>query len=144
MSQPRHRDDGRLLLAAEQAVDTGAGILRQGRSHIGTLIGKGDRDFATDVDLQIETAIKESLAGDTPELPLLGEEEGGGGASGEPCWVLDPIDGTINFAGYSPLCAISPPLVVGGQPEMCAAFRLCWRCFSLKLFGCYARIGVGR
>ncbi|MGZ4197904.1 MAG: inositol monophosphatase family protein [Solirubrobacteraceae bacterium] len=118
MNQPRHRDSGRLLLAAEQAVDTGAGILRHGRSHIGALIGKGDRDFATDVDLQIETAIKASLARDTPEIPFLGEEQGGGGAGGEPCWVLDPIDGTINFARDSPLCAISLSLVVDGQPEL--------------------------
>ena len=67
----------RLLLAAEHAVDIGARILRQGRSHIGALIGKGDRDFATDVDLHIESEIKASLAEATPEIPFLGEEGGG-------------------------------------------------------------------
>ena len=36
--------------------------MRHGLSHIGALIAKGDRDFATDVDLQIESAIKASLA----------------------------------------------------------------------------------
>jgi myo-inositol-1(or 4)-monophosphatase len=107
-----------LLLAAEQAVDVGAGILRRGRSHIGALIGKGDRDFATDVDLQIETAIKTVLATATPEIPFLGEEEGGGGRTEQPRWVLDPIDGTINFAKDSPLCAISLSLVGGGQPVL--------------------------
>lgn len=100
--------DARLLLAAEQAVDVGAGILRRGRSHIGALIAKGDRDFATDVDLQIETAIKTALGTATPDIPFLGEEQGavGGERAGRPLWVLDPIDGTINFAKDSPLCAI--------------------------------------
>jgi myo-inositol-1(or 4)-monophosphatase len=104
-----------LLLSAEQAVDIGAGILRRGRSHIGALVAKGDRDFATDVDLRIEQAVKTALAAATPEIPFLGEE-GGGERTGRPCWVLDPIDGTINFAKDSPLCSISLALVVDGQP----------------------------
>lgn len=64
----------RLLLAAERAIDLGAATLRHGRSHIGALISKGDRDFATDVDLRIEAEIKACLAGATPEIPFLGEE----------------------------------------------------------------------
>jgi myo-inositol-1(or 4)-monophosphatase len=112
------RDDARLLLSAEQAVDVGAGILRRGRAHIGALIGKGDRDFATDVDLQIETAMKSVLATAAPEIPFLGEEGGGDELDARPRWVLDPIDGTINFAKDSPLCAISLSLAVGGQPVL--------------------------
>ena len=107
----------RLLIAAERAVDLGARTLRLGRSHIGALIGKGDRDFATDVDRHIESEIRASLAEATPEIPFLGEEEGG--ASGvEAVWVLDPIDGTINFARDLPLCTISLSLVIGGQPVL--------------------------
>jgi myo-inositol-1(or 4)-monophosphatase len=106
----------RLLLAAERAVDRGAQILRQGRSHIGALIGKGDRDFATDVDLQIESEIRASLAETTPEIPFMGEEQDGREGLEQPRWVLDPIDGTINFARDIPVCAISLSLVVGGQP----------------------------
>jgi myo-inositol-1(or 4)-monophosphatase len=108
----------RLLLAAEHAVDLGARILRQGRSHIGALIAKGDRDFATDVDLQIESAIKTSLANAAPSIPFLGEEGGGEEERGQARWVLDPIDGTINFAKGSLLCAISLSLVVAGQPVL--------------------------
>ena len=114
---PRGTDAG-LLLAAEQAVDVGAGILRRGRSHIGAVIAKGDRDFATGVDLQIEAAIKTALATATPDIPFLGEEEGGDEHAERPRWVLDPIDGTINFAKDSPLCAISLALLVSGQPVL--------------------------
>jgi myo-inositol-1(or 4)-monophosphatase len=108
----------RLLLAAEHAVDIGARILCQGRAHIGALIGKGDRDFATDIDLHIETEVRASLAEATPGIPFLGEEEGGALEREEARWVLDPIDGTINFARDSPFCAISLSLVIAGQPVL--------------------------
>jgi myo-inositol-1(or 4)-monophosphatase len=107
-----------LLLAADHAVDIGAQIFRQGRAHIGALIDKGDRDFATSVDLQIESAIRTSLVKATPAIPFLGEEHG---CDGELCntqWVLDPIDGTINFARDSPLCTISLSLLTDGQPVL--------------------------
>jgi len=113
-----HAGSARLLLAATRAVDTGARALRGGRSHIGALIGKGDRDFATDVDLRIESEVRASLAEATPEIPFLGEEEGDGAELGEARWVLDPIDGTVNFAHGSPLCSISLSLVLGGQPVL--------------------------
>lgn len=107
-----------LLLAAEHAIDIGARTLRRGRSHIGALFDKGDRDFATDVDLRIESEIKASLAEATPNIPFLGEEEDGGGGLAGPRWVLDPIDGTINFARDIPLCSISLSLVTDGQPVL--------------------------
>jgi myo-inositol-1(or 4)-monophosphatase len=107
-----------LLLAAEAAVDVGARIMRQGRSHIGALIAKGDRDFATDVDVHIESAIRASLGETTPEIPFLGEEEGGEADSGHARWVLDPIDGTINFARGMGLCTISLSLAVAGEPVL--------------------------
>jgi myo-inositol-1(or 4)-monophosphatase len=115
--RPADLHPDRLLLAAERGVDIGAQILRQGRSHIGALIAKGDRDFATSVDLQIESAIKASLANAAPSVPFLGEE-GGGDSAGGALWVLDPIDGTINFSRDSPLCTISLSLVVDGQPVL--------------------------
>ncbi len=92
--------------------------MRQGRSHIGALIAKGDRDFATDVDIHIESAVRASLTTATPEIPFLGEEEGESLADEEARWVLDPIDGTINFSKDSPLCAVSLSLVVAGQPVL--------------------------
>jgi myo-inositol-1(or 4)-monophosphatase len=109
---------GRLLLAAERAVDLGGQVLRQGRSHIGALFAKGDRDFATDVDVQVEAVVRSSLAAAAPEIPFLGEEGGGEAVGAEARWVLDPIDGTINFSKDSPLCAISLSLVRDGQPVL--------------------------
>jgi myo-inositol-1(or 4)-monophosphatase len=114
---PADLDLAGLLLAAERAVDSGADILRHGRAHIGALIGKGDRDFATSVDLQIESAIRALLADADRRIPFLGEE-GGGERAARASWVLDPIDGTINFSRDSPLCTISLSLVIEGQPVL--------------------------
>ncbi len=107
-----------LLLAAEEAIDAGVRIMRRGRSHIGAVVAKGDRDFATAVDIRIESVIKASLAEETPGIAFLGEEGGGEIGSGREGWVLDPIDGTVNFARGSPLCTISLSLVLGGEPVL--------------------------
>ena len=107
-----------LLLAAERAVDAGAELLRRGRLDVGSLIPKGDRDYATDVDLRIEETIRSALEEAAPGVGFLGEEEGARDGQGGTMWVLDPIDGTVNFANGSPLCAISLALVEGGEPSL--------------------------
>jgi myo-inositol-1(or 4)-monophosphatase len=112
------RDRVEALLAAERAVSAGARMLGQGRSHVGALIAKGDRDFATAVDVAIEEAVREILAEELPGIPFLGEEEGGARLEEGVLWVLDPIDGTVNFMHGSPLCAISLALVEDGQPTL--------------------------
>ena len=109
---------GANLLGVERAVDLGASILRQGRSHLGALIAKGDRDFATAVDLQAEDAVRAALHDLTPDVPFLGEEHLGAQVGIGPIWVLDPIDGTVNFSRGSPLCGISLALLQDGRPRL--------------------------
>ncbi|HXD54204.1 MAG TPA: inositol monophosphatase [Solirubrobacteraceae bacterium] len=106
------RDANALLLSAGEVVDRAARLLRQGRAHVGGLIAKGDRDYASRVDFQIEDMVKAEL-GDG--IPFLGEERGGH-LRAPLLWVLDPIDGTTNFIKGSPLCAISLALLSEGQP----------------------------
>jgi myo-inositol-1(or 4)-monophosphatase len=106
------------LLAVERAVEEGSRLLRQGRSHVGALIAKGDRDFATAVDMQVENTIKAALHELAPEVPFLGEEHGGGEIGTGAIWVLDPIDGTVNFARGSPLCGISLAFLIEGRPRL--------------------------
>lgn len=107
-----------LILAAERAVIEAAELLAQGRSHFGALIGKGDRDYATTIDVRVEKLVKQRLAAATPAIPFLGEEEGGASIDDPALWVLDPIDGTANFLKDSPLCGISLALVEDGRPTL--------------------------
>jgi myo-inositol-1(or 4)-monophosphatase len=52
-------------------------------------------DYVTEVDLASERTIREMLERATPTIPVLGEERGG--ALAERSWVVDPLDGTVNF-----------------------------------------------
>ncbi|HXW59730.1 MAG TPA: inositol monophosphatase family protein [Solirubrobacteraceae bacterium] len=104
-----------LLLLAGAVVDHAARLLVRGRAHIGGLISKGDRDYASRVDFQIEDAVREALVRSAADIPFLGEERGGHPRA-PLLWVLDPVDGTTNFINGSPLCAISLALLREGQP----------------------------
>jgi myo-inositol-1(or 4)-monophosphatase len=79
-----------------------------------SVTAKGERDMVTDIDLAVEATVREFLSGQTPRIGVLGEEHGRTGAAGDALWwVLDPIDGTANFARGIPLSAVSLGLVAG-------------------------------
>lgn len=58
-----------------------------------------ETDPVTVVDTETERLLRDRLAELRPGDPILGEEEGGSAAAadGQVTWVLDPIDGTVNF-----------------------------------------------
>lgn len=58
---------------------------------------KGKQDFVTEVDLDTERALRAAIAERFPDDVVLGEEFGGDPGA-EALWVIDPIDGTANFA----------------------------------------------
>lgn len=66
---------------------------------------KGPQDFLTVTDAAVEKLVRERLAGLFPEDGFVGEESGT--APGEAVWVVDPIDGTANFARRIPHYCIS-------------------------------------
>ena len=107
-----------LLSVGNRAVGVAAEVIRTRRP--AAVTAKGDRDRVTDVDLAVERIVRDLLAEATPGLGFLGEEEGrSGDTAGTPqTWVLDPIDGTVNYAAGSPLCAVSIALLEEGQPVL--------------------------
>jgi myo-inositol-1(or 4)-monophosphatase len=106
------------MFAAERAVDIAAAAMVRGRSHVRALVDKGDYGFATVIDVEIERLVRDHLGKETPDVPVLGEEEGGAALESEVVWLLDPIDGTANYADGSPLCSISLALVRDGRPVL--------------------------
>jgi myo-inositol-1(or 4)-monophosphatase len=112
------RELSSLLFAAEQAVDRAASAMTRGRAHVRALIDKGDYGFATVVDVEIERLVRGFLREHAPEIPFLGEEGGGDELLSDELWILDPIDGTANYADSSPLCAISLALLRRGRPAL--------------------------
>ena len=75
-------------------------------------------DPVTIVDTETERLLRDRLAELRPGEPILGEEGGGvpdgQAGDGRPTWVLDPIDGTVNFVYGLPAYAVSVAVQVNG------------------------------
>src|SRR5690606_4484061 len=78
-------------------------------------VDKGPNDFATDLDLELERRISGALAERTG-IAVHGEEFGGPSAGEGTVWLLDPIDGTINYSAGLPMAGILLALVEDGEP----------------------------
>jgi myo-inositol-1(or 4)-monophosphatase len=76
---------------------------------------KGKYDLVTAFDLSVEQLVRERLASLTPDLPVVGEEEGGDTLRAS-AWFCDPIDGTTNYAHGHPVWAVSIGAVLDGEP----------------------------
>ncbi len=88
----------RLEVAERLAIEAGALALRM-RPALGTAEPtlKGRQDWLTEADGAVERFLSERLAAAFPEDGFQGEE-GGHSRAGTLRWVIDPIDGTSNFA----------------------------------------------
>lgn len=101
--------------AASEAADAAAAVIRAHQGGPRTVDHKGAVDLVTEVDRAAEVAIRKVLARHTPDIPVLGEEEGGAEDQGTR-WVVDPIDGTTNFVHGYPFVCVSIALEVDHQP----------------------------
>ena len=78
-------------------------------------VAKQGDDFATAVDLAIERQVVAALESATG-IGVHGEEFGGADIDSHLVWVLDPIDGTFNYAAGLPTAAILLGLLRDGEP----------------------------
>jgi myo-inositol-1(or 4)-monophosphatase len=106
-----------LLPVALDAVDLAVDALRHAHGY-GRLKPKGDRDYASELDVDVERLLREHLRSATPHISFFGEEEGSRGHETDLQWILDPIDGTVNFVHGLPLYAVSLALVSEQQPVL--------------------------
>src|SRR5262249_39212169 len=67
---------------------------------------KGRHDVVTAMDREVERFIRGAIAARYPDDAIIGEEEGGAG-EGERVWLIDPIDGTANYARGIPHYCVS-------------------------------------
>lgn len=116
-------EDARAALDITRGVAAeAAAFLRGAAGNIGRIDTKRTpRDLVTEWDRRTEDLIRARLQALTPAVPLLGEERGawaGEGAAAEPAdrWLIDPIDGTVNFAHGLPIFAVSIALERRGRP----------------------------
>ena len=69
-------------------------------------------DIKLELDVRCQKLIEKTLRAAYPEIPLLGEEGDSGNMDAEYRWVVDPIDGTVNYAFGIPHAAVSIALQV--------------------------------
>jgi myo-inositol-1(or 4)-monophosphatase len=121
-------DPDRLRAVAEQLAEETAAFVRRRRTEVfgadssqdaaaATRTKSTPTDPVTIVDTETERLLRERLAELRPGDPIVGEEEGGSavGHHGKPTWVLDPIDGTVNFLYGIEAYAVSVGVQVDGR-----------------------------
>ncbi len=79
------------------------------------VIDQSYKDFVTDADLKSEEFIIRELKREFPGIPTYAEESGGSPKTEGPLWVIDPIDGTVNFAHCDDHWSVSIALAVDGK-----------------------------
>ena len=88
------------------------------RDRVGTKIDidhKGAINIVTDVDLASERLIREQIATHYPRHQVLAEEGGLAETASDYRWVVDPLDGTTNFAHGYPVFCVSIALEYQGE-----------------------------
>jgi myo-inositol-1(or 4)-monophosphatase len=107
-----------LISILKQAAEAGAVELRRYfNSHtLKTSIKSGGvNDLVTEADHASDKAIIAVIKGAFPDHFILSEETGNITTSSEYKWIIDPIDGTINFAQGIPICCVSIGLEKAGS-----------------------------
>jgi myo-inositol-1(or 4)-monophosphatase len=101
-------DERQLLAVAREAAVAAADELRRRYAEParGVRSKSGPTDLVSDADLAAEAAIRAVLGARRPGDAILGEE-GGETGEGEFRWIVDPLDGTINYLYRIPAFAVS-------------------------------------
>jgi len=118
-------DSGHLAVAID-AARAGARELMDRRDHF-HVNEKAPKDLVTDADLAAQQAIRTILDQAFPGYAFVGEENGEndppeavrrGDAGASPCWVVDPLDGTVNYVHRLQGFAVSIALYHAGKMRL--------------------------
>ncbi|HEY1569854.1 MAG TPA: inositol monophosphatase family protein [Pseudonocardiaceae bacterium] len=114
--QPARYDLVELRTHAERVAVEAARLVTDVRA---TAVGEVDTkstetDVVTSGDRASERLVRERLAELSPGVPVIGEEEGGTAPVSGLCWVVDPIDGTVNYLYGFPWYGVSVAAQVDG------------------------------
>jgi myo-inositol-1(or 4)-monophosphatase len=96
--------------AALSAARKAGEVLRAGFGTEHAITYKGEVDLITEVDAKAERVIREELLGTFPTHGMLAEEGGEHSGEGDARWIVDPLDGTTNYAHGLPVFCVSVAL----------------------------------
>jgi myo-inositol-1(or 4)-monophosphatase len=116
-------DLGRAREVAVDAARAAGEILRSRVDSIREIRHKSAVDIVTDVDLQSEHEVSARLLEAFPTHAILGEEGGArAGSDARYRWIVDPLDGTTNYAHGFPFFCVSIGLEVDGRMALGVAY----------------------
>ena len=106
---PSSPDAGELVEIASEAAGAAGRLLseRFGQPRRQVEAKESPTDLVSDADREAEALIRELLASQRPDDAVLGEEEGSASGASELRWLVDPLDGTINFLFGIPHWSVS-------------------------------------
>jgi myo-inositol-1(or 4)-monophosphatase len=104
----------RLTFAKDLALKAGA-LLREGIGRVTEIGHKGEIDLITEFDLRSEQLLIDEINRAYPNDAILAEEDGSI-REGEHRWLIDPLDGTTNFAHGIPVFSVSIAYTQGSRP----------------------------
>lgn len=100
-------------VAREVVHRAGTTIRAAFRSSVLRVESKGRGNLVTNVDLQVEREARDALRGEFPTFGLLAEESAEERGESPFTWILDPLDGTRNFATGVPFFSVTLALTCG-------------------------------
>ena len=107
-----------------QAAEAGAAVIRQYFNGTFAVSHKeGINNLVTEADHASEKAIIDVIRANFPDHFIMSEEVGELVMDSEYKWIIDPIDGTINFAHGIPLCCVSIAVEKAGQMILGAVYN---------------------
>jgi len=111
-------------VAIAAAREAGAAIQAVAEGGVKEIVfkGEGKRDLVTEADKRSEQIIIDAITRRYPDHRILAEEGTGTGGNGAYRWIVDPLDGTTNFAHQYPLYCVSIAVEHGGEPVVGVVF----------------------
>ncbi len=107
-----------MLQTAIEAARRAGQIITEHYATVHAITVKGYRDIATEADTLAEAAILGLIRERFPQHTVLSEEAGGSGIGEGITWVVDPLDGTTNYAHRLPGFAVSIGVLEHGDPVL--------------------------
>ena len=116
MTEILHSTSGKSArqVAREAALRAGEILLQRFRTSL-TISYKGRGNIVTDVDTEVEGEVLGILRREYPDMGLLGEESSGVHADAGYVWIVDPLDGTRNYASGIPFFSTVVGLALDGE-----------------------------
>ena len=97
----------KLLTTAVKAAQSAGTLMKRNLMVEKDVNESTQRDIKLELDVRCQRRIEALLVREHPEIAILGEEESAGNVESELRWVVDPIDGTVNFAYGIPHACVS-------------------------------------